>query len=61
MAEAKNVQVRIEGNKLLIEVDLTKEYGPSSSGKTTIVATTSGSCPVPYPGKISFGLNVFKK
>lgn len=57
----KNVEVRIEGNKLILEVDLTKEFGPSSSGKTIIVASSEGNAPVPdHPG-IQMGLNVFKK
>jgi hypothetical protein len=59
MAESKNVVVRVEGNKLTIEVDLSREYGPSSTGKTIIVATTAGSIKV--TDKISLGLNVFKK
>jgi hypothetical protein len=39
----KNVQMMVEGNILPIKVDLTKEFGPSSSGKT-IIATTRGTC-----------------
>jgi hypothetical protein len=30
--------MKVEGNILTIKVDLSKEYGPSSSGKTIIVA-----------------------
>jgi hypothetical protein len=33
----QNVAVKVEGNKLVIEVDLTKELGPSSSGKTILI------------------------
>jgi len=29
----KNVEMKVEGNILTIKVDLTKEFGPSSSGK----------------------------
>ncbi len=29
----KNVQLVVEGNILTIKVDLSKEFGPSSSGK----------------------------
>ncbi len=35
----KNVQMPVVGNILTITVDLTKEFGPSSSGKTIIVAS----------------------
>jgi hypothetical protein len=39
----KNVQMTVEGNILTIKVDLSKEFGPSASGKTIIVASTEGS------------------
>ncbi len=57
----KNVQMTVEGNILTIKVDLTKEYGPSSSGKTIIVASTEGSISVDGHENILAGLNVFKK
>ena len=57
-----NVKTRIEGSKLIIEVDLAERHGPSSSGKTVIVATSAGNQPLPSPhGAISFGLNVYTK
>lgn len=31
----KNVEMKIEGSKLTIEVDLDQDFGPSSSGKST--------------------------
>jgi hypothetical protein len=34
----KNVEMNLEGNILTIKVDITKEFGPSSSGKTIIIA-----------------------
>ena len=43
----KNVQMVVEGNILTIKVDLSKEFGPSSSGKTIIIASTEGSVSVP--------------
>jgi hypothetical protein len=57
----QNVKMTVEGNKLTIEVDLSEEHGPSSSGKTTIIATTSGNAPVPDREGVQVGLNVFKK
>jgi hypothetical protein len=43
----KNVQMTVAGNILTITVDLTKEFGPSSSGKTIIVASTEGNITCP--------------
>ncbi len=56
----KNVEMKIEGNILTIKVDLSKEYGPSSSGKTIIVASTEGNITVPERDE-KVGLNVYKK
>ncbi len=56
----KNVEMKIEGNILTIKVDLSKEYGPSSSGKTIIVASTEGNISVPEREE-KVGLNVYKK
>jgi len=56
----KNVEMKVEGNILTIKVDLSKEYGPSSSGKTTIVASTEGNISVPEREE-KVGLNVYKK
>jgi len=43
----KNVEMNVEGNILIIKVDLSKEYGPSSSGKSIIVASTEGNVSIP--------------
>jgi hypothetical protein len=56
----KNVEMKVEGNILTIKVDLSKEYGPSSSGKTIIVASTEGNVSVPERNE-KVGLNVYKK
>jgi len=53
----KNVQSTVEGNLLMIKVDLSKEFGPSSSGKTIIIASTEGSVSVPDREE-KVGLNV---
>jgi hypothetical protein len=56
----KNVELSVNGNILTIKVDLTKEFGPSSSGKTIIIASTEGN--VPLPGRTEVvGLNVYRK
>ena len=56
----KNVEMKVDGQKLIITVDLTKEFGKSSSGKTTIVATTAGNVSVPGHDDIKIRLNCYK-
>jgi len=57
----KNVELTLDGNILTIKVDLSKEFGPSTSGKTTIIATTEGNKAVPGKEDVKIGLNVYKK
>jgi len=57
----KNVEMKVEGNILIIQVDLTKEFGPSSSGKTIIIATTEGNVAIDGHEEAKVGLNVYRK
>lgn len=43
----QNVDMKVTGNILTITVDLTKDFGPSKSEKTTIIATTGAAQSVP--------------
>lgn len=56
----ENVTMKRDGNKLVIEIDLSKDCGPSASGKTTVVATSRGNQPVPGSADTFLGINVFK-
>lgn len=56
----KNVEMTVEGALLTIKVDLSKEFGPSSSGKTIIIATTEGNVTIPQREE-KIGLNVYRK
>ena len=56
----KNVDMKVEGSMLTIIVDLSKDFGPSSSGKTTIIATTEGNVTVPGREE-KIGLNIYTK
>jgi len=56
----KNIELSVKGNMLTITVDLTKAFGPSSSGKTIIVASTEGNFPLPGREEV-VGLNVYRK
>ena len=38
-----NVKGSIEGDELVLRVKLSERHGPSSSGKTTIIAKTIGA------------------
>ena len=55
----QNVEWQIKGDKLIIEIDLTKEFGPSKSGKTITIASTRGNQQVEGTDAI-IGLNVYK-
>ena len=57
----KNVEMKLEGNILTMKVDLTKEFGPSSSGKTIIIASSEGNIAVDGHEEVKVGLNVYKK
>jgi len=57
----KNIEMHLEGNILTMKVDLTKEFGPSSSGKTIIIASTEGNVAVDGHEEVKVGLNVYKK
>lgn len=54
-----NVQYEVKDGKLVIVVDLSQTFGRSKSGKTTIVATTSGGQRVPGT-EVTVGLNVYR-
>ena len=56
----KNVELTVEGTMLTIKVDLSRDFGPSSSGKTTIIASTEGNVSIPEREE-KIGLNIYKK
>ena len=57
----KNVEMKLEDNILTIKIDLTKEFGPSSSGKTIIIASTEGNVAIDGHEEAKIGLNIYKK
>ncbi len=61
VTQMQNIETSIEGNILTLKIDLSKRIGPSSSGKTIIVATTSGNTPVMGNKDIKMGINLFIK
>ena len=60
MPVGQNVTFRVQGTKLVIEVDLSRELGQSASGKSIIIATTAGNVPVPGREEVKVGLNVYR-
>jgi hypothetical protein len=57
----KNIEMTTEGNTLTIKVDLSQRFGKSSSGKSTIIASTEGNQSVPGNEEIKIGLNIYTK
>ena len=57
---ATNIVTRVEGSKLIIEVDLVQEHGATTSGKSTKVASSDGAMSVPGREEIKVNLNVYK-
>lgn len=60
----QNVNIAVKGTTLTITVDLSKNLGPSKSGKTQLIASTQGNVPVDAAGKVgivSLGLNLYRK
>jgi hypothetical protein len=56
----KNIRMEVEGDLLTMIIDLSKLIGPSSSGKTILVASTLGNVPIPgHPG-MEIGVNAYK-
>jgi hypothetical protein len=55
----QNVKWEVKEDKLIIEVDLTMEFGPSKSGKTITIASTRGNQKIEGTDAV-IGLNVYK-
>lgn len=57
----KNIVMTIKGTVLTIVVDLSKKFGPSKTGKTTIIASTEGNPLIEGTDNIFAGINVYQK
>jgi hypothetical protein len=57
---AKNVELKVDGSILSITVDLSKDFGPSKSGKTIVIASTEGNVSIPGMPNAKIGLNIYK-
>ena len=57
----KNIDAVEKDGKLVLTIDLKKEFGQSSSDKSTIVATTSANQEVPGADGLRLGLNAYRE
>jgi hypothetical protein len=57
----KNVDMKVNGTILTITVDLSKEFGLSSSGKSLIIASSEGNVSLPDKEEVKIGLNIYRK
>lgn len=57
----KNVKMTVDGDKLTIEIDLTKDFGLSKTGKTSVVASTGGFAEVDGKPGLKLNLNLNRK
>jgi len=57
----KNCEMKLTGNILTITVDISKDFGKSSSAKSIIIASTEGNVSIPEKDDIKIGLNIYKK
>lgn len=55
----QNVKTERKGDILTITVDLSKNSGPSKSGKSLVIASTLGNTLIDPEKKIYLGLNVY--
>ncbi len=56
----KNIEMTLDGDILTMKVDISKEFGPSKSGKSITIASTEGNIAVPDNEEIKIGLNIYR-
>ena len=57
----ENIKAELRGNQLIVTIDTSAELRTSRSGKSLIVATTSGNKRISTPkGDITIGINAYK-
>jgi hypothetical protein len=58
--ETQNIRMEVQGETLVITIDLSKAFGLSGSGKSVIIASTGGNIAVPGREEVKIGLNVYR-
>jgi len=56
-----NLTGEIVGDELILRINLKSRHGKSASGKTTIVATSSGNKLIEGTGGVIIGFNAYVK
>jgi len=57
----KNITAKVDKDNILtLTIDLNKDYGESTSGKTTVIASAGRGASVPDQDDIGFSLSVYK-
>lgn len=59
----KGIQYNIDADGMLVlQIDMNKDFGLSGSGKSTMIATSSGNQKINFDGEDIFvGINIYKK
>jgi len=56
----KNIETSVDGDVLTLKIDMSKDFGPSKSGKTIIIASSEGNVAIPGSEEMKMGLNIYK-
>ena len=56
----KNIEMSLNGTILTMKIDISKDFGPSKSGKSITIASTEGNISVPEAEDVKIGVNVYK-
>ena len=60
VAIGRGMAATLDGNRLTVEIDLGSDLGPSSSGKSRLVASSGGGKPVAATG-VTLNLTAYRK
>jgi len=55
----ENIDIKVTGKKMVITIDISKEFGLSKSEKSRVIATSGGNVSVPGHEEIKLGLNCY--
>jgi len=56
-----NLDIKIEGDQLVITTDLKQRHGKSKSGKSALIATTQGNVALLGREEVVMGINIYMK
>jgi hypothetical protein len=57
----KNVDIQVKDGKLILTIDLSKQFGLSVSGKSRIIASTEGKVGIPGREDVKVAINIYQK